>query len=131
MQINDKDAGAYLSVVSGGGARGVAAGTGDNTEAVGEIVDMLAQPNLRSGCIVVAGSAVLADTKSISLVSVKVEHGDAANLSDKANFITPAVFTDLKVSSGGSTELFMIKVPVFPFHTWLPDAHVEAPTPSP
>ena len=24
---------------------------------------------------------------------------------------------------------FMIKVPVFPFHTWLPDAHVEAPTP--
>jgi NADH-quinone oxidoreductase subunit M len=24
---------------------------------------------------------------------------------------------------------FIIKVPVFPFHTWLPDAHVEAPTP--
>jgi NADH-quinone oxidoreductase subunit M len=24
---------------------------------------------------------------------------------------------------------FAIKVPVFPFHTWLPDAHVEAPTP--
>ncbi len=23
---------------------------------------------------------------------------------------------------------FMIKVPMFPFHTWLPDAHVEAPT---
>ena len=24
---------------------------------------------------------------------------------------------------------FLIKVPVFPFHTWLPDAHTEAPTP--
>ena len=24
---------------------------------------------------------------------------------------------------------FGIKVPIFPFHTWLPDAHVEAPTP--
>ena len=24
---------------------------------------------------------------------------------------------------------FAIKVPVFPFHTWLPDAHVDAPTP--
>ena len=24
---------------------------------------------------------------------------------------------------------FIIKVPMFPFHTWLPDAHVEAPTP--
>jgi NADH-quinone oxidoreductase subunit M len=25
---------------------------------------------------------------------------------------------------------FFIKVPVVPFHTWLPDAHVEAPTPT-
>jgi NADH-quinone oxidoreductase subunit M len=25
---------------------------------------------------------------------------------------------------------FAVKVPVFPFHTWLPDAHVEAPTPA-
>jgi NADH-quinone oxidoreductase subunit M len=26
------------------------------------------------------------------------------------------------------TAAFAIKVPMFPFHTWLPDAHVEAPT---
>jgi len=26
------------------------------------------------------------------------------------------------------TISFMIKIPVFPFHTWLPDAHTEAPT---
>jgi NADH-quinone oxidoreductase subunit M len=26
------------------------------------------------------------------------------------------------------TVAFAIKVPLFPFHTWLPDAHVEAPT---
>jgi len=24
---------------------------------------------------------------------------------------------------------FAVKIPIFPFHTWLPDAHVEAPTP--
>ncbi len=24
---------------------------------------------------------------------------------------------------------FAVKIPMFPFHTWLPDAHVEAPTP--
>ncbi len=24
---------------------------------------------------------------------------------------------------------FAVKLPIFPFHTWLPDAHVEAPTP--
>ena len=37
--------------------------------------------------------------------------------------------------TGGSNWLFLgffvafaVKVPLFPFHTWLPDAHVEAPT---
>lgn len=34
----------------------------------------------------------------------------------------PAMFVMLYVG-------FAIKIPVFPFHTWLPDAHVEAPTP--
>jgi NADH-quinone oxidoreductase subunit M len=29
----------------------------------------------------------------------------------------------------GMFVAFAVKVPVFPFHTWLPDAHVEAPTP--
>ena len=28
----------------------------------------------------------------------------------------------------GFALAFIIKVPMFPFHTWLPDAHVEAPT---
>ena len=43
----------------------------------------------------------------------------------KANPMDPrlqvAVFLALSVG-------FLIKVPVFPFHTWLPLAHVEAPT---
>jgi NADH-quinone oxidoreductase subunit M len=41
----------------------------------------------------------------------------------------------LQVPVGSQTWLFLafalafaIKVPLFPFHTWLPDAHVEAPT---
>jgi len=41
----------------------------------------------------------------------------------------------LNVPAGPQTWLFLafavafaIKVPLFPFHTWLPDAHVEAPT---
>jgi len=29
---------------------------------------------------------------------------------------------------GGFALAFLIKVPIFPVHTWLPDAHVEAPT---
>jgi len=41
----------------------------------------------------------------------------------------------MNISSGLQTWLFLafavafaIKVPLFPFHTWLPDAHVQAPT---
>ncbi len=43
----------------------------------------------------------------------------------------PAVFTGgwWTLAFVGLYIGFAIKVPVFPFHTWLPDAHVEAPTP--
>ena len=36
---------------------------------------------------------------------------------------TPALWLFL-----GFFVAFAVKVPLFPFHTWLPDAHVEAPT---
>ena len=32
------------------------------------------------------------------------------------------------IAFGAFFLAFAIKVPMFPFHTWLPDAHVEAPT---
>ncbi len=43
----------------------------------------------------------------------------------------PAIFTGKwwLLAFIGLYIAFAIKVPVFPFHTWLPDAHVEAPTP--
>ena len=49
-------------------------------------------------------------------------------------FFDPSGFTFLgmalsKVLFVGLFIGFAIKVPMFPFHTWLPDAHVEAPTP--
>ncbi|OEF96788.1 complex I subunit 4 family protein [Desulfuribacillus alkaliarsenatis] len=41
------------------------------------------------------------------------------------------------VSSGVKAAIFLtifiafaVKLPIFPFHTWLPDAHVQAPTPA-
>ena len=44
--------------------------------------------------------------------------------------------TTVKFAGVGGTAVwlgffigFAIKVPIFPFHTWLPDAHVDAPTP--
>jgi NADH-quinone oxidoreductase subunit M len=41
----------------------------------------------------------------------------------------PLTFSEQYWLFGAFALAFAIKVPVFPFHTWLPDAHVEAPTP--
>ncbi|MFH1844516.1 MAG: NADH-quinone oxidoreductase subunit M [bacterium] len=53
----------------------------------------------------------------------------------KAGSMDLAAFMQLQLSPTEQTWLFAafilafaIKVPLFPFHTWLPDAHVEAPT---
>src|SRR5207248_386535 len=45
--------------------------------------------------------------------------------------LAPAVlgFNFARVAWIGLFIGFAIKIPMFPFHTWLPDAHVEAPTP--
>lgn len=112
MDINNQDAGAPFAVLSGGGARGVAAGTGDNTEAVGAIVDMQAENGPMSGLLFIAGSCTLTDTKTISLLAVGIEHGDAANLSDKADYNVEVAWTDLIVSSGGGAEKFGVKLAI-------------------
>lgn len=51
------------------------------------------------------------------------------------NFSYDAVLTSARVTPQAALWLFgafflafAVKVPMFPFHTWLPDAHVEAPT---
>lgn len=57
--------------------------------------------------------------------------------------ITPHSFNISDIAAGAATiplptqllvlvlflVSFMIKMPIFPFHSWLPDAHTEAPTP--
>ncbi len=48
--------------------------------------------------------------------------GILAGYGEHAGLVATLVFWGMFVA-------FAVKVPVFPFHTWLPDAHVEAPTP--
>jgi len=67
-------------------------------------------------------------------------HHHAASLDHVYTFSIPALYTTApKIYTDygpyAATLLFLsfffafaIKVPMFPFHTWLPDAHVEAPT---
>ena len=44
-------------------------------------------------------------------------------------FISGTLFSTQTLLFFAFCVAFAIKVPAFPFHTWLPDAHVEAPTP--
>lgn len=47
----------------------------------------------------------------------------------KIPFVSNDIFNLQTVLFFAFALAFAIKVPVFPVHTWLPDAHVEAPTP--
>ncbi len=44
-------------------------------------------------------------------------------------FVVGQFFTPQSLLFWAFVAAFAIKVPMFPVHTWLPDAHVEAPTP--
>ncbi|MDI6402094.1 NADH-quinone oxidoreductase subunit M [Balneolaceae bacterium ANBcel3] len=56
------------------------------------------------------------------------------HMMNSANFVEGSIFYGLDttwryIAWVALFVSFAIKVPLFPFHTWLPDAHVEAPTP--
>ena len=67
-----------------------------------------------------------ADGKQVRLFSPGVKRDDAIKRLKEQPFCTPnmqyLIFALLFVG-------FAVKVPIFPLHSWLPDAHVEAPTP--
>ena len=63
------------------------------------------------------GQAAGAFTFDIPIITNNIRHGVLV--------LSPATQSWLFLAFGLA---FFIKVPLFPFHTWLPDAHVEAPT---
>ena len=60
-----------------------------------------------------------AKTGTFDFVSIQaaIRHGQVENFAGAAGWLFLGFFV-----------AFAVKVPLFPFHTWLPDAHVEAPT---
>lgn len=75
------------------------------------------------------------------LPSLSIVHTfDLRFMPDQGNYVSGSwlnIFSENKVSGISLRSLsfiflmigFGVKLPVVPFHTWLPDAHVEAPTP--
>ncbi|MBI5474579.1 MAG: NADH-quinone oxidoreductase subunit M [Ignavibacteriae bacterium] len=64
----------------------------------------------------------------------KVYTFNILQMMDAGNFVSGSLLAGLDTSWRyiaflGLLVGFAIKIPSFPFHTWLPDAHVEAPTP--
>ncbi|HEY6952118.1 MAG TPA: NADH-quinone oxidoreductase subunit M [Bacteroidota bacterium] len=81
--------------------------------------------------------AVIALYFSVSVIDPAT--GEKMHTFNMLAMMNPANFEPNSLLAGAGTHLrllayialfigFAIKVPIFPFHTWLPDAHVEAPT---
>ena len=71
---------------------------------------------------------------AIQMLGVLFQNYDLPVLYQKWNSLTTGMLMGLPVETVKTVAFwafviaFAIKVPVWPFHTWLPDAHTEAPT---
>jgi len=74
-------------------------------------------------------------TKETLVDGSKVFTFNILELMNTANYTVDGILSPLNpnnwrfIAYVGLFAGFAIKIPMFPFHTWLPDAHVEAPTP--
>jgi NADH-quinone oxidoreductase subunit M len=95
---------------------------------------------LGSILILIVLIALLLSTKSPNETNVIVHSFSISDMADSANIISQSVLDPLRGLTvfGVSVRFwaflllfigFGIKLPMVPLHTWLPDAHVEAPTP--
>ena len=71
---------------------------------------------------------------AIQMLGVLFQNYDLPVLTQKWNALTTGTLLGLPVETVKTVAFwafviaFAVKVPVWPFHTWLPDAHTEAPT---
>jgi NADH-quinone oxidoreductase subunit M len=69
---------------------------------------------------------------SIVYLAVSAKAGDGGTISfDLLKVVEASANLDsttLAICFFGFAAAFAVKTPIFPFHTWLPDAHTEAPT---
>ncbi|MBA4072316.1 MAG: Fe-S-binding domain-containing protein [Gemmatimonas sp.] len=71
----------------------------------------------------------------LMLVAILYLGSEASRVAGAPNFSYDFILSNVRLDPtttlwlfGAFALAFAVKVPMFPFHTWLPDAHVEAPT---
>ena len=80
---------------------------------------------LGSLLMLIAMMAMFADAGTTDIVRL-LQHGFSADPIDFAGFAIPGGLQTLLFLAFLAS--FAVKLPMWPVHTWLPDAHVEAPT---
>jgi NADH-quinone oxidoreductase subunit M len=96
---------------------------GSDAHALPADFKILGQQAVKDGMFVLADGSVAQHTFNLLYLTALADVGHWAHQAAILGF----GFT--KILWVGFFIGFAIKVPMFPFHTWLPDAHVEAPTP--
>ena len=82
--------------------------------------------------VMIAFGASTVDLAVSNELGVSVHTLDFQFLQDGQNYLPDSLLHSLQFRKIAFWLLFLgfaIKLPMVPFHTWLPDAHVEAPTP--
>lgn len=112
MTWNHKNIGAALvSRISSAGIDAVAAGAGDDTEAVGAIIDLDSIGNPQSAKAIIAYTTTLADTETLS-IACDVDHGAASDLADAAQFLAGQASTVVETASGAQTLTGVVELDV-------------------
>lgn len=105
MDPRTNSIGEFLDVVNASnGARGVAAGTGDNTEVVGGAIDRTLYGYAKSAIFAILGSAALASAATLTMKSVVIETDDDSAFGTATALLSPADAVAATGGSGGTTE---------------------------
>jgi CO dehydrogenase/acetyl-CoA synthase delta subunit len=99
------DVGSKLSIVKAAANLSAVAADGsvDNVAVVGFIIDRSTYNFPQTVCLALPYTVTLASGKKLFIKSAKVEHGDAANLSDTADYAALEDSTGTAVATGAVT----------------------------
>jgi hypothetical protein len=106
----DHNIGAFIAAIdSGVDFNSVAAGSNDNTEKAGAIIDRVAHKSPLSMSLLIAYTAVLSAANTIK-IGYRIEHGNDPALADTADFAALTIANAAVLATGAGTKTGVVKV---------------------